>query len=57
MIRCSISFSGVVRMGASGPSVLVISFRFMRARINEEAKIGVDSVTVALVDRIKIGVE
>ena len=28
MIRCSIRFSGVVRMGVSGPSVLVISFRF-----------------------------
>ena len=28
MIRCSIRFSGVVRMGVCGPSVLVISFRF-----------------------------
>ena len=28
MIRCSIRFSGVFRMGVSGPSVLVISFRF-----------------------------
>ena len=28
MIRCSIRFSGVVRIGVSGPSVLVISFRF-----------------------------
>jgi len=29
VIRCSISFSGVVRMGASGPSGLSISFRFV----------------------------
>ena len=29
VIRCSIRFSGVVRMGVSGPSVLVISFRFL----------------------------
>ncbi len=28
VIRCSIGFSGAVRMGVSGPSVFVISFRF-----------------------------
>jgi len=28
VIRCSIRFRGVVRMGASGPSVFSISFRF-----------------------------
>jgi hypothetical protein len=28
VVRCSIRFSGAVRMGVSGPSVLVISFRF-----------------------------
>lgn len=28
MIRCSIRFSGAVTIGDSGPSVLVISFRF-----------------------------
>ena len=28
MVRCSIRFRGVVRMGASGLSVFIISFRF-----------------------------
>jgi len=28
VIRCSIRFRGVVRMGVSGPSVFSISFRF-----------------------------
>ena len=28
MIRCSIRFSGAARMGDSGPSVFVISFRY-----------------------------